>query len=187
MAQRFQIRSGTVHDIPTIHAMLRGLATYERLLDRFHATRASIRRDGFRGRRHFRTLICSRGRTPVGVAVYLFTYSTFSARPTLYVEDIFVWPRHRGQGAGQALLGALARIAVRKECARMDWTVLNWNAPAIRFYKRLGADLRREWILTSLADEPLRRLARAHLADHNGRRKTSSGRPQAGSAARQRA
>jgi GNAT superfamily N-acetyltransferase len=186
MVQRFQIRAGAVRDIPTIHAMLRGLAKYERLLDRFHATRSSIRRDGFRGRRHFRTLICWRDRTPVGLAVYLFTYSTFNARPTLYVEDIFVWPRHRGQGAGQTLLAALARIAVRKGCARMEWTVLNWNTPAIRFYQRLGARLRKEWILTSLADAPLLRLARAHPADRNARRKTGSRRPQASRAAGQR-
>lgn len=186
MVRRFQIRSGTLRDIPTIHAMLRGLAKYERRLHRFHATRASIRRDGFGGRRHFWTLLCWRDRTPVGVAVYLFTYSTFMARPTLYVEDIFVWPRHRGRGAGQALLAALARIAVRKGCPRMEWTVLDWNTPAIRFYKRLGAGLRKKWILTSLADASLRRLARAHPADRSPRRKAGSGRSQAGSAAGQR-
>ena len=179
MAERFQIRPGTVRDVPTIHAMLRGLASYERRLHRFHATRSSIRRDGFGGRRHFKTLICSRDRTPVGVAVYLYTYSTFMARPTLYVEDIFVWPRHRGHGAGQALLASLARIAVREGCARMEWTVLDWNAPAIRFYKRLGAGLRKQWILTSLAEAPLRRLARARPADHNARRKTGARRSQA--------
>ncbi len=180
MAERFQIRPGTVRDVPTIHAMIRGLAKYERRLHRFHATRASVRRDGFGSRRRFRTLICLRHRTPVGVAVYLYTYSTFMARPTLYVEDIFVWPRHRGQGAGQALLAALARIAVREGCRRMEWTVLDWNTPAIRFYKRLGAGLRRKWILTSLGDAPLRRLARARPAGHSAPRKTGSRRSEAG-------
>ncbi len=173
MAQPFRIRSGTVRDIPTIHAMLRGLAKYERLLDKFDATRASVRRDGFGGRRYFRTLMCWQNRTPVGVAVYLFTYSTFMARPTLYVEDVFVWPRHRGKGAGQALLAALARIAASKGCGRMEWAVLEWNTPAIRFYNRLGARLRKEWILTRLTGAPLRRLARAHRAGNNLRRRTT--------------
>ena len=162
MPQPFRIRAGTVRDIPTIHAMLKGLAEYEKRLHRFHATPATIRRDGFGPRPHFRTLLCWGGPVPVGAAVYLFTYSTFGARPTLYVEDIFVWPRHRGKGAGQALLAALARIAAEKGCGRMEWTVLDWNAPAIRFYKRLGAGLRKQWILTSLTGAPLRRLARAH-------------------------
>jgi ribosomal protein S18 acetylase RimI-like enzyme len=93
------------------------------------------------------------------MAVYLYTYSTFMARPTLYVEDIFVWPRHRDQGAGQALPAALARIAVREGCRRMESTVHEWNTPAIRFYKRLGGGMRKQWILTSLSDAPLRRLA----------------------------
>jgi len=97
---------------------------------------------------------------PVGFALYFFTYSTFAARPTLYLEDLFVRPDHRGAGAGRALLAALARIAVRKGCGRMEWTVLKINTPAIRFYNRLGAGLRREWILTRLTGDPLHRLAR---------------------------
>ncbi len=152
--------------------MLRGLAKYERLLDKFDTTRASVRRDGFGARRYFRTLICRHNRTPVGVAVYFFTYSTFVARPTLYIEDVFVWPRHRGKGAGQALLAALARIAVSKGCGRMEWAVLDWNTPAIRFYKRLGAGLRKEWILTRLTGAPLRRLAGSHRAGNTPRRTT---------------
>ena len=161
MARSFRIRAGTIRDATTIYTMLKGLAKYERLLDHFHASPARVRRDGFGPRRWFRTLICRNGQTPVGIAVYFFTYSTFEARPTLYVEDVFVWPRHRGQGAGTALLATLARIAVRKGCGRMEWTVLDWNTAAIRFYERLGATMRREWVLTRLAGEPLRRLARA--------------------------
>lgn len=93
-------------------------------------------------------------------ALYFFTSSTFLARPTLYLEDLFVLPEERGRGAGKALLAALARIAVRRGCGRMEWTVLDWNAPSIRFYESLGARLRRDWILTRLTGEPLRRLAR---------------------------
>jgi GNAT superfamily N-acetyltransferase len=139
--------------------MIRGLAAYERLAGELEATLPRLRRHGFGRRPYFEALICRRGRTPVGFALYYFTYSTFMARPTLYLEDLFVRPEERGHGAGRKLLQALARIAVRRGCGRLEWTVLDWNTPAIRFYERLGARLRREWLLTRLTGEPLRRLA----------------------------
>jgi len=123
------------------------------------ATAARIRRHGFGRRRYFKTLICRRGRAPIGFALYFFTYSTFIARPTLYLEDLFVFPEKRGNGAGRALLRELARIAARRGCGRMEWAVLDWNTPSIRFYRKLGAKLRKEWILTRLTGAPLRALA----------------------------
>ncbi len=140
--------------------LIRGLAEYERLARQMEATAGRIRRHGFGRRRYFEALICRRGRTPIGLALYYFTYSTFVGRPTLYLEDLFVLPAERGHGAGRALLRALAKIAVRHGCGRMEWAVLDWNTPSIRFYRKLGATLRREWILTRLAGAPLRRLAR---------------------------
>ncbi len=140
--------------------LIRGLAEYERLAHQMEATAGRIRRHGFGRRRYFEALICRRGRTPIGLALYYFTYSTFVGRPTLYLEDLFVLPAERGHGAGRALLRALAKIAVRHGCGRMEWAVLDWNTPGIRFYRKLGATLRREWILTRLAGAPLRRLAR---------------------------
>jgi GNAT superfamily N-acetyltransferase len=95
----------------------------------------------------------------VGFALYFFTYSTFVGRPSIWLEDLFVLPDARGQGAGKALLSAVARIAVRRGCGRMEWTVLDWNTPSIRFYERLGARLRKDWILTRLTGPPLRQLA----------------------------
>src|SRR5262249_12689119 len=86
------------------------------------------------------------------------TYSTFLGRPTLYLEDLFVVPEERGRGAGRALLRELARIAKRRGCGRMEWAVLDWNTPSIRFYERLGATLRRDWILTRLTGRALGRL-----------------------------
>jgi GNAT superfamily N-acetyltransferase len=124
------------------------------------ATVGRIRRHGFGPRRYFETLICRRGKVPVGLALYYFTYSTFLGRPTLYLEDLFVLPKERGNGAGKALLRELATIAVRRGCGRMEWTVLDWNTPSIRFYEKLGAKLRKEWVLTRLTGAPLRRLAR---------------------------
>ena len=155
----FQIRPGTARDVPTILALVRGLARYERLTRQCKATTAQLRKHGFGGRPYFETLICRRDGRPVGLALYFFTYSTFLARPTLYLEDLFVLPEERGRGAGRAILSALARIAVRKGCGRFEWTVLDWNRPAIRFYQSLGAGLRKEWILTRLTGAPLRRLA----------------------------
>ena len=146
--------------MPTVLRLIRGLAEYERLAHRMEATAGRIRRHGFGRRRYFEALVCRRGRTPIGLALYYFTYSTFLGRPTLYLEDLFVLPAERGNGAGRALLRALAKIAVRRGCGRMEWAVLDWNTPSIRFYQKLGATLRREWILTRLAGAPLRRLAR---------------------------
>ncbi len=154
------IRRGTRRDVPTILALIRGLAEYERLLREMKATAVRIRRHGFGRRPYFETLICRRGARPVGFALYFFTYSTFLGRPSLYLEDLFVLPDERGNGAGKALLRALAKIAVKRRCGRMEWTVLDWNHPAIRFYQRLGARLRKEWVLTRLTGPPLKRLAR---------------------------
>jgi GNAT superfamily N-acetyltransferase len=159
---KLRVRRGTVGDIRTMLSMIRALAEYERLASTVKATAARIRRDGFGRRPHFETLICQEGKKAVGFALYFFTYSTFLARPTLYVEDLFVLPELRGKGAGKSLLVALARIAVQRGCGRMEWTVLDWNARAIKFYKRLGASLRKEWILTRLTGRSLRRMAHSH-------------------------
>ena len=162
--ERLSIRPGRESDAGTILALIRGLAEYERLAHEVEATIGRVRQHGFGKRRYFETLICRRGRRPVGFALYFFTYSTFLARPSLYLEDLFVVPEERGRGAGKALLAALARIAVRRGCGRLEWAVLDWNRPAIRFYERLGARLRKEWILTRLTGAPLSRLARSGAA-----------------------
>ena len=154
-----RIRRGTVRDAALILRMIRGLAEYEKLSHEVEATVARIRQHGFGRRRYFETLLCFRGRTPIGFALYFFTYSTFVGRPSMWLEDLFVIPEARGQGAGKALLVALARIARRQGCGRMEWTVLDWNTPSIQFYESLGARLRKDWVLTRLTGEPLRRLA----------------------------
>jgi GNAT superfamily N-acetyltransferase len=157
---RLAIRRGRPQDLPVILALIRGLAEYERLAHQVEATPARLKRHGFGRRPYFETLLCRRGRRPVGFALYFFTYSTFLARPSLYLEDLFVLPEERGKGAGKALLRALAKIAIARGCGRMEWTVLDWNTPSIRFYKRLGAKLRKEWVLTRLTGPALRRLGR---------------------------
>ena len=156
-----RVRRGTRRDVGTIVAMIKGLAEYEHLLRQVKITRGHVRRDGFGRRPYFETLICRAGRRPVGFALYFFTYSTFLGRPSLYLEDLFVLPEDRGLGAGKALLRALAKVATARGCGRMEWRVLDWNATAIRFYKRIGARLHSEWVLTRLKGAPLRRLARS--------------------------
>jgi GNAT superfamily N-acetyltransferase len=153
------IRPATVRDSRVVWDLLMGLAVYERLRRRVEATPARLRRHGFGRRPYFKTLICRRGGVPIGVAVYFLTYSTFMGRPTLYIEDIFVLPRERGRGAGKALLRALARIAVRERCGRMEWSVLRWNRPAIGFYRRLGARTMEDWVQMRLRPPDIRRLA----------------------------
>lgn len=149
---------GTEEDVPEILQLIRGLARYERL--KVQATGRRLLHDGFRRCPYFYTLIARQPGRVVGFALYFFTYSTFLAKPTLYVEDLFVLPQYRGSGIGTALMRGLARVALEKGCGRMEWAVLNWNAPAITFYQRIGATLRKEWILTRLTGDALRRFAR---------------------------
>jgi len=167
------VRRARPRDAATILALVRGLAAYERLSHEVKASTAHLRQHGFGRRRYFETLICQRDRQPIGFALYFFTYSTFGGRPSLYLEDLFVVPEERGQGAGRLLLRALARIAIARRCGRMEWAVLHWNRPAIRFYERLGARLRRDWVLTRLGPPAIRRLS----AEHESARRSRSARP----------
>ncbi len=167
------IRRARPRDAATILALIRGLAAYEHLTHEVKASTARLRQHGFGRRRYFEALICQRDRRPIGFALYFFTYSTFAGRPSLYLEDLFVVPEERGQGAGRALLCALARIAVERGCGRMEWAVLHWNRPAIRFYERLGARLRRDWLLTRLGAPAIRRLS----AENGSRQGSRSARP----------
>jgi len=154
------IRRGTPRDVPVIFRLIRGLAEYERLAHEMVATTGQIRRHGFGRRRYFETLICRRGRAPVGFALYFFTYSTFLGRPSLYLEDLFVLPEERGRGAGRALLGELARIAKRRGWRPHGVGRSRLEHALDQVLSKLGAKLRRQWILTRLTGAPLNRLAR---------------------------
>jgi GNAT superfamily N-acetyltransferase len=132
-------------DLPHLLALVDGLADYERLPRPDAAARARLCRDALREPPPFHVLLAEVDGRVVGSAIYLFTYSTFLAQPTLYLEDLFVQPEARGRGAGRALFQACAAEAVRRGCGRMDWQVLAWNAPAIAFYERQGATLLDDW------------------------------------------
>lgn len=154
-----RIRPGTARDIPTILTLIRALARYERLTPHLRLSAKRLKRDGFGQRRYFESLICARAGRPIGYAIYYFAYSSFTCRPVLFIEDIFVSPDDRGKGAGKAMMAALARVAVRRGCSQMEWIVLDWNEPSISFYHKLGARLDKTWVLTRLTDARLRRLA----------------------------
>jgi GNAT superfamily N-acetyltransferase len=153
------IRPATPADIPEILAFIRALAAYERAPDAVTATEADLLRDGFGPNPYFFCLIAELDGCPAGFAFYFFDYSTWLARPGIYLEDIFVHPEFRGQGIGKALMRRVAAIAVEKGCARLKWQVLDWNTPAIDFYHSMAAEFPNEWLNACVKGEALQRLA----------------------------
>ncbi len=145
-----KIREARVEDLSLVFQFIRELAEFEQLSADVSATEEQLRRTLFGPRPFAATLLGFLGDEPAGFAVYLFTYSTFRASPILYVEDVFVREPWRNRGVGRALFVEMFRIAHRAECGRVEWSVLDWNAPAIAFYERLGARVQREWLKCSL-------------------------------------
>lgn len=157
---KLHIRPAKPADIPALATLIHGLAKYERLSKHCRPNLTKLRRHAFGKSRYFESLLCTRNGHPIGMAIYFFAYSTFTSSPILFIEDIFVEPAQRSQGAGTALMKALARVAIKRGCQQMEWIVLAWNKPAIRFYNRLGANLDRTWLRTRLNKTNLRRLAK---------------------------
>ena len=154
------VRPATVEDAATIVGLVRDLAIYEReTVERVRLTEADVRRDGFGPRPRFEALIGEIAGRPEGFALFFHNYSTFRGQPGLYLEDLFVKPSHRGLGIGKGLLTTLARIAVERECGRLEWAVLDWNEPSIGFYRSLGARPMDEWTVYRADDEALKRMA----------------------------
>jgi len=153
------IRPATQDDLPLIVRLIRALAEYERLLDQCFATEAAMREHLFGPRPYCEALIAEDAQGPAGFALYFFSFSTFKAKPGLWLEDLFVLPEHRGHGVGKALLVKLAQVALERGCGRFEWSVLDWNEPAIGFYKRLGATLMDEWTICRVEGEALQQLA----------------------------
>jgi GNAT superfamily N-acetyltransferase len=139
--------------------LVRELAVYEKLEQYAHATPESFRRYLFGPRPAAEAALAEVAGMPVGFALWFSTFSTFRGRPCLYLEDLFVRAEYRGLGIGKALLAFVARVAVEQGCVRLEWSVLNWNAPAIGFYRSLGARAMDEWTVYRLDNEPLQRLA----------------------------
>jgi len=158
------IRPATVADVPLILQFIRELAEYERDPQAAVATAADLLRDGFGPEPKFRVDMAEWSGEPAGFAFYFWNYSTWQGRPGLYLEDLFVRPRYRGKGIGKALLVHLARVAVKNNCGRLVWQVLDWNTPSIEFYNSLGAETMKEWLTMRVTGEALVRLATEHSA-----------------------
>ena len=157
----FKIRPAQVEDVPVILGLIRDLATYERAPNEVTATEEQLVDVLFGERPAAEVLLAFESKSPVGFAVFFHNFSTWLGRPGLYLEDLFVKPENRGKGYGRALLVDLARIALDHGCGRMEWAVLNWNEPAIRFYRSLGAKPMDEWTVFRLSGEGIARLAQS--------------------------
>ena len=153
------IRPAAPDDVPLILEFIRGLATFEREPDAVTATEADLLRDGFGESPYYQCLIAESDGKPAGFAFYFFNYSTWTGRPGLYLEDLFVNPEFRGLGIGKALLARVAAIAVEKGCPRLQWEVLDWNTPAIEFYAASGAEFLDAWRNVRMTTEAIARLA----------------------------
>jgi GNAT superfamily N-acetyltransferase len=161
MRAEFHIRPAGVEDVPIILELIRDLATYERAPHEVTATEEQVMDVLFGKRPAAEVLLAFEGKLAVGFAVYFYNFSTWLGRPGLYLEDLFVKPEKRGKGYGRALLVSLAKIALERNCGRMEWAVLDWNEPAIKFYRSLGAKPMDEWTVFRLTRERIARLANA--------------------------
>jgi GNAT superfamily N-acetyltransferase len=153
------IRTATEADVAQILTFIRALATFEREPEAVEATEEGLLRDGFGPTPFYFCLIAEQDGQPAGFALYFFNYSTWLGCPGLYLEDLFVQPEFRGLGIGKALLQRVAAIAVEKGCRRLQWEVLDWNTPAIDFYRAMGAEFLDEWRNVRVNEPALRRLA----------------------------
>jgi GNAT superfamily N-acetyltransferase len=153
------IRPATPADVPTILDLIRGLAEYEKLAHEAVGTEADLRRTLFGERPFAEVLVAEDAGVAVGFALFFHNYSTFLAKPGIYLEDLFVRPEARGKGIGRALMIELAKLAVARGCGRFEWAVLDWNVDAIRFYRSLGAVGMDEWRVQRVTGAALAKLA----------------------------
>src|SRR5437867_3460253 len=156
-----EIRPATEADVPIILSFIKKLAVYEKLAHEVIATEDSLRETLFRGLRTAEVAVGYLENKPVGFVLFFHNYSTFLGKPGLYIEDLFVDESHRRRGFGRALLLYVARLASERGCGRLEWSVLDWNGPAINFYKKLGAIPMSEWTVFRVTGESLVRLAKA--------------------------
>jgi len=159
----FAVRTATLGDVPVILDLIRALATYERAPNKVTATEKGLVEVLFGEKPAAEVLLAFENEAAIGFAVFFHNFSTWLGRPGLYLEDLFVKPQHRGKGYGRALLIHLAKIAREHGSGRMEWAVLDWNEPAIRFYRQLGAKPMDEWTVFRLTRDGIAKLADSSL------------------------
>lgn len=155
----FSLKPATVDDVPIILAFIKGLADYEKLAHEVVATEELLRETLFGERSFAEVIIGYYEGEPVSFALFFYNFSTFLGRPGIHLEDLFVKPEMRGRGIGRVMLAYLAHLAQERKCGRLEWGVLDWNEPAIRFYQSLGAAAMDEWALRRLTGPTLAQLA----------------------------
>ncbi len=155
----FLLRDAVPDDAPEIARLVYALAVYEMLANEAVATEADFRKHLFGEDASAHCIMAEVDGQAVGIAIWFYSFNTFTCRPGLYVEDVFVEPVHRGHGIGRAFFRALARQAVATGCSRMEWSVLDWNAPAIEFYRSMGAIGMNDWTVQRLNAEKIKSLA----------------------------
>lgn len=156
---KIAIREATPADLPLIAQFIRDLAAYEKLSHEVRFDEAALGERLFGPRPYAEVIIGEIDGAPQGFALFFHNFSTFEGRPGIYLEDLFVRPEARGSGLGKALLGHLAKLAIERDCARLEWWVLDWNSPSIGFYQSLGARLMDEWTVMRVDGAALTRLA----------------------------
>jgi GNAT superfamily N-acetyltransferase len=154
-----RIRPAAPEDVALIYALIRDLASYERAPDAVTGTVELLAEALFGERPSAEAVIAELDGQPVGFALFHGSFSTWECRPGIWLEDLYVPPSHRRRGVGEALLGHVARIAVERRCARLEWAALHWNTPALDFYAKLGAERLEDWVMHRLDGETLRRVA----------------------------
>jgi GNAT superfamily N-acetyltransferase len=157
--ERLRIERATERDVPLILRLIKDLAEYERMSNEVIATEEGLRQTLFGARPAAEVVVGYAGDEPAGFALFFHNYSTFLGKPGLYLEDLFVVPKFRGRGYGRALLVHLASLAVERGCGRFEWSVLDWNEPAIGFYKKLGAEPLDTWTIFRVTGDALHKLA----------------------------
>ncbi len=160
-AQPFELRPAEPGDVAAIVGLIRELAEFEQLAHLVQVTPETLQPQLFGERPHAESLVVDRGGEVVAFALFFHNFSTFLGRPGLYLEDLYVRPEHRGAGIGKALLTRLAGLAVERGCGRFEWSVLDWNESAIRFYRAMGASVMADWRICRIDGETLERLGRA--------------------------
>lgn len=159
MHNNIEIKAATAKDVPLILMFINELASYEKLSHEVVATEENLKQSLFGERAYAEVIFAYLDGVPVGFALFFHNFSTFLGKPGIYLEDLYVKPEIRGKGIGQKLLGYLAKLAKERNCGRLEWWVLDWNEPAINFYKRIGAKPMDEWTVFRVTGEALDKLA----------------------------